>query len=143
MLAVEQDFSGGGDPVPAEMRGAGASQGLSWSWELDFDALARCIGDDGSPDDGLEDEEASQEAVLDAVEEHGGERIPAAALAGQIAEHLPAGAGSGGVAGVGSCRRAGGSRSGCRSGFLVAHRLLGAGPGTGGGGADRVPGRGW
>jgi len=28
--------------------GAGAPQGLSWSWELDFGALARCIGDDGS-----------------------------------------------------------------------------------------------
>src|SRR6266487_4355658 len=34
--------------MPDEVRGAGAPQGLSWSWELDFEALARCAGD-GSP----------------------------------------------------------------------------------------------
>src|SRR6266536_1430510 len=127
--------------MPDEVRGAGAPQGLSWSWELDFEALARCAGDgspvggvgaaayggspDGSSADGssvdggaadggssdggaadgassgggaasggagvLADEEAAQQAVLAAVEEYGGERIPAGALAGQIAEYLPPG----------------------------------------------------
>jgi hypothetical protein len=139
--------------MPDEVRGAGAPQGLSWSWDLDFEALARCAGDGspdggaayggssdgssadgGSPDDSsvdggaadsgssdggavdggsvdggsvdggssgggaagggadvLADEEAAQQAVLAAVEEHGGERIPAGALAGQIAEYLPPG----------------------------------------------------
>src|SRR6266536_1360551 len=112
--------------MPDEVRGAGAPQGLSWSWELDFEALARCAGDgspvggvgaaayvgsaDGSSVDGgaadggssdggaadgasseggaasggagvLADEEAAQQAVLAAVEEYGGERIPAGALA--------------------------------------------------------------
>src|SRR6266571_3558970 len=40
----------GGDPMAAGLDGAdaGARQGLSWSWQLDFDALARCIDDDGS-----------------------------------------------------------------------------------------------
>jgi hypothetical protein len=73
------------------MPASGDSAGLSWSWELDFDALARCIGDDSSSEAGLADEEAAQKAVLDAVEEHGGERIPAGALAGRIAGHLPPG----------------------------------------------------
>src|SRR6266536_2662651 len=102
--------------MPDEVRGAGAPQGLSWSWELDFEALARCAGDGspvggvgaaaygGAPDGGssgggaasggagvLADEEAAQQAVLAAVEEYGGERIPAGALAGQIAEYLPPG----------------------------------------------------
>jgi Domain of unknown function (DUF222) len=85
--------------MPADPVGAGAPQGLTWSWALDFDTLARCIGDDGSsndgsggsPDGGPGDEEATQQAVLDAVAEHGGERIPAGALAGQIAEQLPPG----------------------------------------------------
>jgi hypothetical protein len=113
--------------MPDEVRGAGAPQGLSWSWDLDFEALARCAGD-GSPDGGaayggssdgssadggssddssvdggsgggaagggadvLADEEVAQQAVLAAVEEHGGERIPVGALAGQIAEYLPPG----------------------------------------------------
>jgi len=97
--------------MPADLGCAGAPQGLSWSWELDFNALAACIGADGPSDVGPSDvgpadgesavgesavgesadEEAAQEAVLDAVEEHGGQRLPAGALAGQIAEHLPPG----------------------------------------------------
>ena len=107
--------------MPADLDCAGAPQGLSWSWELDFDALAACIGATGLSDAGLSDagpadagpadagpavggpadagpavggpadEEAAQEAVLDAVEEHGGQRLSAGALAGQIAEHLPPG----------------------------------------------------
>jgi hypothetical protein len=88
--------------------GAGAPQGLSWSWELDFGALARCIGDDGSaggadggepgggpegkaPRGGAQDEEAAQLAVLAAVAERGGERVPAGALAGMVAGQLPPG----------------------------------------------------
>ena len=33
--------------MPEVMRDAGAPQGLSWSWELDFDALMAAIADAG------------------------------------------------------------------------------------------------
>ena len=75
--------------MPEEGNGAGAPQGLSWSWELDFDTLMAAIADAGpsgtaSPGDGparensadgparensapcaacLADDAASQEAV--------------------------------------------------------------------------------
>ncbi len=100
--------------MSTDTAGLGARQGLSWSWELDFDALARCIGDEGSAggadgerpgggvedagpgcavedaepggvEDGVGDEEAVQRAVLAAVAERGGERVPAGALAGALA----------------------------------------------------------
>ena len=88
--------------MPADPGGAGAPQGLAWSGALDFDALTRCTGGPGSPDAGTGgspgggsgdggDEEAAQQAVLDDVAEHGSERIPAGALAGQMAGHLPPG----------------------------------------------------
>jgi hypothetical protein len=151
--------------MPVDRLGADADtpQGLSWTWELDFDALTRCLGDDRSlaarpaaspaagpaassapgpagspapgpagssapgpagssapgpagssdagqpgvpvagrpgvpvagperfPGAGLEDEEAAQEAVLAAVAEHGGERIPTGALTGLVAGYLPPG----------------------------------------------------
>jgi hypothetical protein len=34
--------------MPDEMRGAGAPQGLSWSWDLDFDALMECLSETGA-----------------------------------------------------------------------------------------------
>jgi len=106
--------------MSTDTAGAGARQGLSWSWELDFDALARCIGDEGSAggadgerpgggvedagpgcavedaepggvEDGVGDAEAVQRAVLAAVAERGGERVPAGALAGMVAGRLPPG----------------------------------------------------
>jgi hypothetical protein len=77
--------------MPADPDDAAAPQGLSWSWELDFGALARCLGDDGSLDGDPEDEEAAQQAVLAAVAEHGGERLPTGALAGMVAEQLSPG----------------------------------------------------
>ena len=77
--------------MPADPDDAGAPQGLSWSWELDFGALARCLGDDGSLDGDPGDEEAAQQAVLAAVAEHGGDRLPTGTLAGMVAEQLSPG----------------------------------------------------
>ena len=77
--------------MPADPDDAGTPQGLSWSWELDFGALARCLGDDGSLDGDPGDEEAAQQAVLAAVAEHGGERMPTGTLAGMVAEQLSPG----------------------------------------------------
>ena len=76
--------------MPADLDGAGARQGLSWSWELDFGALIRCIGADGSSAPGLADEEPARETVPGA-NEHGEESVPAGELAGLIAGHLPPG----------------------------------------------------
>jgi hypothetical protein len=36
--------------VHNEMGGAGAAQGLSWSWELDFAALLECLTEPGPHD---------------------------------------------------------------------------------------------
>src|ERR1022692_256933 len=46
-------LSGGGDPMPADnadAEGAGAPQGLSWSYEMDFGALIAAITGAGPPD---------------------------------------------------------------------------------------------
>ncbi|HLQ53261.1 MAG TPA: DUF222 domain-containing protein [Streptosporangiaceae bacterium] len=116
--------------MPGQMRGAGAPQGLSWSWELDFDALMDSLSEPGphgvgnsvaalsgagrssasagpastgtasaratSPGRQSEDleDEAAQRAVpgdLDDGAEPGGQRIPAWALAGRVAERLAPG----------------------------------------------------
>ena len=77
--------------MPADPGGAGAAQGLAWSWELDFDALVRCLGDEGSSDAGVELAEPAQDAVLDDPDERGGEQIPAGMLAGRVAERLAPG----------------------------------------------------
>src|ERR1022692_3436282 len=45
-------LSGGGDPMPADngdAEGAGAPQGLSWSYEMDFGALIAAITGAGPP----------------------------------------------------------------------------------------------
>jgi len=76
--------------MPADLDGAGARQGLFWSWELDFGALTRCIGADGSSAPGPADEEPARETVPGA-DEHGEQSVPAGDLAGLIAEHLPPG----------------------------------------------------
>jgi len=76
--------------MPADLDGAGARQGLFWSWELDFGALTRCIGADGSSAPGPADEEPARETVPGA-DEHGEQSVPAGELAGLIAEHLPPG----------------------------------------------------
>ena len=48
-----QVLSGGGDPVPADMRdadGVGTPQGLSWSYQMDFGALIAAITGTDPPD---------------------------------------------------------------------------------------------
>ncbi len=77
--------------MPADPGGAGAAQGLAWSWQLDFGALVRCLGDDGSSDAGVKHADPAQDAVLDDLDERGGERIPAGMLAGRVAEQLAPG----------------------------------------------------
>jgi Domain of unknown function (DUF222) len=101
--------------------GAGARQGLSWSWELNFDALLAAITGAAPPDAATDDaaspgspaggtagpaagspeEEAEQEAILDdlaaldaqaaAEGREGADRIPVTALAGRVAERLAPG----------------------------------------------------
>jgi Domain of unknown function (DUF222) len=128
--------------MPDEMCGAGAPQGLSWSWELDFDALMESLSEtrprgagnsgaapsgtgrspasagpasagpaaagsvpadpasapasfSGRPSDAaLHAEDATQDAMTaDSADskERGGQRIPAWALAGRVAERLAPG----------------------------------------------------
>jgi Domain of unknown function (DUF222) len=101
----------------ADAEGAGAPQGLSWSYEMDFGALIAAItgADPPDPDErsadgsvpaapasspapGSAEEEAEQEAILDdlaaldaraaAEGRGGGGRAPLAAVAGRVAERL-------------------------------------------------------
>jgi hypothetical protein len=58
--------------MPEERSGAGARQGLSWSWELDFDALMAAIADadpsgTGSPGDGSAREGSAGGGIADDV----------------------------------------------------------------------------
>ena len=76
--------------MPADLGCAGAAQGLAWSWELDFDALVRCTGADGSSDAGVEYAEPEQDAALNTPDERE-ERFPAGLLAGRVAERLAPG----------------------------------------------------
>jgi hypothetical protein len=108
--------------------GAGAPQGLSWSWELDFGALLAALTGTDPPDadsPGVGGEEAAQQAIqddLDALDDQdgGAGRTPVTAVAGRVAERLapgpdlaawlatalPAGLGDGDLAAVaGSWRR--------------------------------------
>jgi hypothetical protein len=68
--------------MPADTSDAGAPQGLSWSWGLDFDALVASLG------------EAADVGDLGNhgnVDDRSGERIPAGALSGRVAERLAPG----------------------------------------------------
>src|SRR6266487_3798148 len=58
--------------MPDEVRGAGAPQGLSWSWELDFEALARCAGDGSPVDGGAADGGSSDGGAADGASSEGG-----------------------------------------------------------------------
>src|SRR5712691_12532269 len=112
--------------MPEEVTDAGAPQGLSWSWELDFDALMAAIagadpslpGASGADSSGTGSEPAQEAALDDAnalqddlggpgPEEGDGPRLPAGALAGRVAERLAPGPGPGGVAGDGAGRHPG------------------------------------
>src|SRR6266567_1550175 len=96
--------------MPEEVTDAGAPQGLSWSWELDFDALmAASAGADPSlpgasgADSSGTGSEPDHEAALDDAnalqddlggpgpEEDDGPRLPAGTLAGRVAERLAPG----------------------------------------------------
>ncbi len=82
-----------------ERHGAGAPQGLSWSWELDFDALLASLSEAGvrgagNSDAGPGAAEGAQEDALDDLDDsagYGGQPIPAWALAGRVAERLAPG----------------------------------------------------
>ena len=96
--------------MPEEVTDAGAPQGLSWSWELDFDALMAAIagadpslpGASGADSSGTGSEPDHEAALDDAnalqddlggpgPEEDDGPRLPAGALAGRVAERLAPG----------------------------------------------------
>src|SRR6266571_565209 len=96
--------------MPEEVTDAGAPQGLSWSWELDFDALMAAIagadpslpGASGADSSGTGSEPDHEAALDDAnalqddldgpgPEEGDGPRLPASALAGRVAERLAPG----------------------------------------------------
>ncbi|MEP7024220.1 MAG: DUF222 domain-containing protein, partial [Actinomycetota bacterium] len=76
--------------MPAEMPVPGIPPGLSWSWEMDFGALLACTGGAASPAADADDDEAAQEAVLDAVDRDG-PPMSAGVLAARVAERLPPG----------------------------------------------------
>ena len=74
--------------MPGGIADAAAPQGLSWSWELDFDVLLAAAGREAGPDDaGLEPDDLDGPGP----EEDDGQRLPAGALAGRVAERLAPG----------------------------------------------------
>src|SRR6266487_2656699 len=103
--------------MPAKGGDSGAPQGLSWSWELDFDSLVRGLSEAGlgdvddphSPDcpddphisDRLDDPRSPDSSDipdssdnpddLDALDGPDGERLGAGVLAGRVAERLAPG----------------------------------------------------
>ena len=147
--------------MPAKDGDSGAPQGLSWSWELDFDSLVRGLSEAGlgdlddphspdcpndphisdRPDDPRSPGSPGSPGSPDALDGPDGGQLGAGMLAGRVAERLAPGPDLVGLLAAAPARALGDADLAAVAGLVAAGRGVGAGSGTGRGGTDRLPDR--